>query len=56
MSEELYHGGSPRVRREKNKGKENETVLEIDTEMLTNRFVDAAISAGVSYTIAKTFG
>jgi len=52
-----YHGGAPRVRREHNAqtGAESEggVGIEINTELLLNKVMDAVISAGVAYIISK---
>jgi len=48
------HGGAPRVRRRVNEGEmPTEKAIVVDTGNIANKFVDAAISAGVSYVIAN---
>jgi len=52
-----YHGGAPRVRRNRNlqTGAPKVYGVEINGELLINKVVDAVISAGVAYVISKSF-
>jgi len=46
------HGGAPRIRQERNSD-ENKPEIRINTGLLIDKTVDAAISAGVSYMVTK---
>ena len=52
-----FHGGAPRVRREKNEQVEtpndNGSGIQINSELLINKTIEALISAGVAYIISR---
>lgn len=52
-----YHGGAPRVRRQKNSqtGAESDNggTFVINEELILNKVLDAVISAGVAYVISR---
>lgn len=45
------HGGSPRVRRRENGNEQGS--IEINHELLANKAIDAALTAGVSLAVAQ---
>lgn len=49
---DVYHGGAPRVRRDKNEGKQRNKIV-IDMEAVASSAVDAATAAMVSVIVSR---